>query len=1821
MLLRMSNRPLGAVLATPVLLAALTMPSSGQTLDDRYAHTTTLLPNGNVLIVGGINKPAGGASTYLNSVVMYISAAGRYETVSTGWATALQERSSHTATLLPDGRVVIVGGVTTGGTPTSSVQVYYPNTNELDNRLSLATQRYNHTATLLRDGRVLIAGGTNNGGPLKSCEIFNPTGGADGKGESVIADDLGQERAGHTATMLPDGRVFVAGGYTNAAMSDFAVSTEFYENGQWSPGPSLIAKRYAHTATVMGNGKVLIAGGFNDRNALANMGYLDTAEIYDPITDTIVPAKSLRARKAFHSATLAGDGTVRLYGGIGNITTSYAAFEGQFIDSPAAVPSIMNITPTLKLATGAIANSNLYVRLQDVGLSVPVTGRIVHGDIRFSSPIVNLEGAQIHFTDKTDPGTYGKLDGIDVTDGVIKEASVLLNQGSPTGEILFWKQDVKSADGLSNAVIYVADAAGGIPSGESRNINPDGPSSITANISLAMPAHAVGATVTSGTLRLVSGSVSNQTGGYSVILTSGTADLRASCVGHTVMWNEGRNNGVLGCDSVTFNQISGVVQSATSSILACPLCVPPSPHPLVFSNLYLQNISLQAHYVLSQVNLNGEDFQFDISTISIKEMIFSDSEQYDPSKNAWSFGTPAAPASARYNHTSTLLPNADDLILGGRICASGATGNGLCMNSDYTSTRSDFGYVFQQGRGGTETSWQQYPKFLSKKRRAHTANLLPNGQILVAGGSDGPVSLSSAELFDMETGEWSSAGSMKMGHSNHSATLLPNGTVLVAGGFKSQSSTVATNYSELYFPLTRTWVPAGDMVSSRSFHTAVLLPDGNVMVAGGFKDGDYLNSAEIYITTAHRWIPLRSMLSKRAQHTMTLLHTGEVMVAGGVNVLGVLGDRSDDPEICGVEIYDPVTGLWDSGPNCPAITMNSKRHSHTATMLRDGRVLVAGGNDGYGEVAKAEIFDPAAYTGAPVVLQRTGDAPYPPGDDMLIPRINHTAKLMPNGKVLLVGGFDKFGRPIEYAESFDVDLSSWQLQGKSFQKRGDHTCTLATDGTLVVVGGYDGVSVLSTSENQYFTYAPDASTNEPYPRMPAIVNVSSGLFDRGAWITLLGDHLKGETEASGGGAASGNSHHSHPRVYLQRITESWNSGSKSSGFLLDISSAVYYPSQNSWDRMNSSITVALPTTPGLIPYGYYHLRVAANSQFSASKLIQVGPPRPSSTPGIPHGELIGVSSVCWRWNQAAGTFDGYSVYSATSGVFLSTVAPNQIKPGESEVYFYQTGLGPNTTALIKVAAYTLSGDGGVTVATESVNTQDALVTGLKGDAVSVSTVEWSWDPVAGGVLHYNIFSASAGVLMATSASNVYLQYHPSTNTAACIRVQAVTEAGVGALTAPVTTYTQAAPPLPGASPFSNITANSLTVKWSANTNPNYTTYEGYGGRVGGPTTPIVGAITQVDLNFIDEEDMRANALIEVFVRARNGFLDENGRPSPDSGYVWIGTTCTLANAPSSPTVTFVTPSSIGLSWTLNGNSTWTVYQLTLSTDGFATHVSTPVSFADNYSSTTIELKGLLTGAWYDIRLQAVNLYGALTSVVSTRAYTDNGGGPLGSLGVYVNQEKLTTLQGNVGNGRGIDLRIPPRTFDRDVFIYISSQTPSWNGNRCGTLPAVTIVAQPDAQPVSPFRLGISYDNSAEIKTSSLPTLSLVRYDPIGKLCVPLETTIDMASKMAYGLVNHLSSFQLMQILPPRDIDNARIFPNPLYTSYQGYFTFDRLPENSLVRVYTLHGERVFDGRAGGTGLLTWNAKNVVGRPVASGIYFAVIESGGKKRIMKMAVVR
>jgi large repetitive protein len=248
----------------------------------------------------------------------------------------------------------------------------------------------------------------------------------------------------------------------------------------------------------------------------------------------------------------------------------------------------------------------------------------------------------------------------------------------------------------------------------------------------------------------------------------------------------------------------------------------------------------------------------------------------------------------------------------------------------------------------------------------HTATLLTNGQVLVAGGDN----LSSAELYDPATGLWTATGSLATARGSHTATLLPNGKVLVAGGDGTNNSALAS--AELYDPATGHWTATGSLGAARAGHTATLLPNGKVLVVGG---GDI--RAELYDPVTGVWTYTGSLVTARAGHTATLLPNGKVLVAGG--------DGTNNSALASAELYDPATGHWAATGS-----LGAARYRHTATLLPNGNVLVVGGN---GSVSFAELYDPT--TGAWLPTGSLGaDGP-----------LDHTATLLANGQVLVAGGF------------------------------------------------------------------------------------------------------------------------------------------------------------------------------------------------------------------------------------------------------------------------------------------------------------------------------------------------------------------------------------------------------------------------------------------------------------------------------------------------------------------------------------------------------------------------------------------------------------------------------------------------------------------------------------------------------------------------------------------------------------------------------------------------------------------------------------------------
>ena len=213
------------------------------------------------------------------------------------------ERAAHTATLLPDGRVLVTGGIRSGEATLASAELYDPLAGEFAVTGPMTGVRSGHTATLLRNGLALLAGGFDDDAPLRTAELYDPT-----TGRFTRTGSLTAPRGGATATLLRDGRVLVAGGYDGDRS---LASADLYDpsTGRFTPTGAMRAPRAAHTATRLRDGRVLVTGGNTPDRVLRS------AEIYDPRTGRFSTTGSLTVRRHKHAAALLPNGRVLVLGG------------------------------------------------------------------------------------------------------------------------------------------------------------------------------------------------------------------------------------------------------------------------------------------------------------------------------------------------------------------------------------------------------------------------------------------------------------------------------------------------------------------------------------------------------------------------------------------------------------------------------------------------------------------------------------------------------------------------------------------------------------------------------------------------------------------------------------------------------------------------------------------------------------------------------------------------------------------------------------------------------------------------------------------------------------------------------------------------------------------------------------------------------------------------------------------------------------------------------------------------------------------------------------------------------------------------------------------------------------------------------------------------------------------------------------------------------------------------------------------------------------------------------------------------------------------
>ncbi len=337
-------------------------------------------------------------------------------------------------------------------------------------------------------------------------------------------------------------------------------------------------------------------------------------------------------------------------------------------------------------------------------------------------------------------------------------------------------------------------------------------------------------------------------------------------------------------------------------------------------------------------------------------------------------------------------------------------------------------------------------------RDGHTATLLGNGNVVVAGGESSNLAVVSSEVYSPTTRAWAATGPLNVARANAQAVLLPRGAVLIAGGCVANCQGATTASAEIYNSTTRTWTRTGSMTRARAYFGAVMLAGGKVLVTGGCTGlnangcATVTATAEIYDPATGKWTATGPMHVARGSLTATVLLNGKVLVAGGSTAAG--------DALSSAEFYNPATGLWTVTGR-----MNVARDEHTATLLANGNVLVAGGENVSGVTTnRTELFSPT--TGKWTFTGNLNNS-----------RLEHTATRLTNGKVLVSGGSNvnpTTTTVLSSAELYDPATGIWTRTGFLHNARTGHTATLLISGTVLDAAGSGPTDELISAE----IYAP-----------------------------------------------------------------------------------------------------------------------------------------------------------------------------------------------------------------------------------------------------------------------------------------------------------------------------------------------------------------------------------------------------------------------------------------------------------------------------------------------------------------------------------------------------------------------------------------------------------------------------------------------------------------------------------------------------------------------------------------------------------------------------
>jgi RHS repeat-associated protein len=346
-------------------------------------------------------------------------------------------------------------------------------------------------------------------------------------------------------------------------------------------------------------------------------------------------------------------------------------------------------------------------------------------------------------------------------------------------------------------------------------------------------------------------------------------------------------------------------------------------------------------------------------------------------------------------------------------------------------------------------------------RQEHTALLLSTGKVLVAGGrssSSGTTGLTTAELYDRTTGTWAATGSMTAGRRLHTMTQLNTGSnsttsgkVLVAGGIDGSTS---LNTAQLYNPSTGTWAAATNLNAARHLHTGTLLPDGRVLVAGGMNGTATLQTAAVYnpASGSGSWSATTGPIPPPGWRfgTATLIQTTNAQLN---NRVLLVGGNNGTSSISAVFLFDPAQNAFST-----LASISAPREQHTAVVLpnTNGKILVTGGKNGPAVLATALVFDPGFSNGSWSSAGTMTSARFGHSATVL------PTSIVANGTVLVAGGNNGSGAltSVELLSGTSTWTATPSMPSPPSQ---GHTATLLGNSMILVAGGLNGSTVLSNA--------------------------------------------------------------------------------------------------------------------------------------------------------------------------------------------------------------------------------------------------------------------------------------------------------------------------------------------------------------------------------------------------------------------------------------------------------------------------------------------------------------------------------------------------------------------------------------------------------------------------------------------------------------------------------------------------------------------------------------------------------------------------------------